>query len=125
MASFFIEGTKNTPKVTFDTVKHSLSFFGRSMPENTRNFYNPILNWVKQYSPEEDSQIVVDIKFTYVNTSSIIALLGILKELKIQQERNCTVSVTWHYEKDDDDMVTIGEDIGSLCGLGFKLEEYE
>ncbi len=95
------------------------------MPENTRNFYIPIMNWVKQYSPEEGSNINIDIKFSYVNTSSIIALLSILKEFKNHQERKCTVSVKWHYEKYDDDMITIGEDISSLCELGFELIEYE
>lgn len=125
MGGYFIESTKNTPKVTFDTEKHSMSLSGRSMPENTINFYITIMNWVKQYSPEEGSNITIDIKFSYVNTSSIIALLGILKEFKIHQERNCTVLVTWQYEKNDEDMVTIGEDISSLCDLGFELVEYE
>jgi len=95
------------------------------MPANTISFYITIMNWVKQYSPEEGSNITIDIKFSYVNTSSIIALLGILKEFKIHQERNCTVLVTWQYEKNDEDMVTIGEDISSLCDLGFELVEYE
>jgi len=125
VGGYFIEGTKNTPKVTFDIEKHSMSLSGRSMPANTISFYITIMNWVKQYSPEEGSNITIDIKFSYVNTSSIIALLGILKEFKIHQERNCTVLVTWQYEKNDEDMVTIGEDISSLCDLGFELVEYE
>jgi len=108
-----------------DVEKNHMEISGRSMPENSRSFYIPIVNWVKKYEPADGTAISINIKYSYVNTSSIIGLLGILKEFKTLLDRNCTINVTWNYEKYDDDMFTIGEDVASLCELEFEYVEYD
>ena len=125
MMDHLIEGTKNSPKVVLDKENNSFEISGRSMPENSRSFYMPIVNWIKQFEPKEGSTITIEVKYSYVNSSSIIGLLGILREFKRFTDSGCTITVNWHSEKYDDDMVTIGEDVSSLCDLDFHFHEYE
>ena len=78
---YIVDATKNSPKVSFDTESLHFEISGRSMPENTRKFYDPIVGWIKGFSPDSGSKIILKIDLNYLNTSSTIALLEMLKEL--------------------------------------------
>lgn len=118
-----IEATKSTPEITLDLEENRMVFKGRSLPENTRQFYDPVKAWLNKYVPAEGAAITVDIDFTYVSSSSLIALLSMIKQLKLHLERGCSLKVNWHYEKYDDDMLSIGHDIQHLSDVHFEYIE--
>ena len=55
-----IPGTSDTPKVALDRNSGKFSFSGRSLPQNPKEFYNPILNWISAYSkqPQKETHLV-------------------------------------------------------------------
>ena len=120
---YIVDATKNSPKVSFDTESLHFEISGRSMPENTRKFYDPIVGWIKRFSPDSGSKITLKIDLNYLNTSSTIALLEMLKELGKCVENGCSLEVFWHYEEYDEDMKMIGEDISSISELNFQYVE--
>jgi len=123
MQGLHIEATKSTPEVTLDLETNRLVLQGRSLPENTRQFYEQVKAWLNSYNPEEGSAITIDIKFTYVSSSSLIALLSLIEQMRLHTERGCTLKVNWYYEKYDDDLLSIGEDIQHLSSVDFEYFE--
>ena len=50
MESIKIDGTPKTPTVNFDIESGLLELIGRSIPENSIEFYKPVLEGLDQYS---------------------------------------------------------------------------
>jgi hypothetical protein len=55
----------------------------------------------------------IDIKLDYINTASTKQIFILLKKID-EDERFQEVSLTWHYELDDEDMLEAGEYYESL-----------
>ena len=75
-----IEGTDDTPQVTFDANPENpfMEISGRSLPEDVVAFYDPILEWLDEYSENPLEKTVLNIKLEYFNTASSKLLLDIL-----------------------------------------------
>ena len=123
MTGLKIPATKRTPEITLDEVTNTMVFKGRSLPENTKQFYEQVKTKLNAYNPSEGTEISIDVAFTYVSSASLIALLSIFKQLKLHSERGCTLKINWFYEKYDDDLLSIGQDMQHLSGVEFKFIE--
>ena len=123
MTGLKIPATKRTPEITLDEVTNTMVFKGRSLPENTKQFYEQVKAKLNAYKPSEGTEISIDVAFTYVSSASLIALLSIFKQLKLHSERGCTLKINWFYEKYDDDLLSIGQDMQHLSGVEFKFIE--
>jgi SiaC family regulatory phosphoprotein len=122
LEKLIIEGTGKTPAVTFSYDDAVLEISGKSIPENSFGFYQPMLNWIDTYGNEPKPKTHVKIMLEYFNTSSSKCLLDIFRKLgNIQKSGKSEVEVSWHYEEDDEDMMEAGQDYNSLVDLTFKL----
>ena len=50
METLQIEGTPKTPSIKFDYNNALLEIKGRSIPENSIEFYKPLVDWLDKYS---------------------------------------------------------------------------
>jgi hypothetical protein len=118
-----IDGTKKTPLINFDAATGIFQIKGRSVPEDTYEFYDPILHWVDEYSKSPNSLIVLKIELDYFNTSSSKFLLEFLKKTKNIKINscNCDLKIEWYYEDGDDEMRESGQDFMDLLGIPFGL----
>jgi hypothetical protein len=125
MDSLVFEGSPKTPTIQFDAENGIFSILGRSIPENSLDFYKPVLDWLDQYidSPREETQ--VNIKLEYFNTSSSKCILDVFKKLEVVFKRGKKVVINWHYEVDDEDMLEAGEDYQSILKIPFSMVEME
>jgi len=121
MDNLIIEGSKQTPEINFDVASGVLSISGRSIPENTFEFFNPVLNWLDEYALEAPDKVVAKINLEYFNTSSSKYILEILKRLKGILKDGKEVLVQWYYEEDDEEMMETGEDYEDVSGLAFEI----
>ena len=117
MSQYILVTTKSTPKIVFNADKNYLLIEGRSLPEDTKKFYKQVENWLRYFKPKNGAVITIEMKFSYVNTSSMIALIAIIKKLKAISENGCKLKINWFYEKYDDDMVSKGEDIAGIIKI--------
>ncbi|MEQ8904250.1 DUF1987 domain-containing protein [Ekhidna sp.] len=117
-----IHPTRITPAVILDPSRGIFRMYGRSSPENSVQFYEPILDALsnKMNVPRVD----VRIKMEYFNTSSSKCIYDILKEIKILEKKGKEVMVRWYYDEDDEDMLEAGEDYSDLLDLPFRFIEY-
>jgi hypothetical protein len=50
MEAISIEGTAKTPTVKFDAQGGIFEIKGRSIPENSIEFYKPLVDWLDEYA---------------------------------------------------------------------------
>jgi hypothetical protein len=123
MKPIIIEGTPKTPSVKFDSDEGVFEIKGRSIPENSVEFYKPLVDWLDSYKESPLTKTVVDIRLEYFNTSSSKCILDVFKKLESIHKAKNDVEVNWYYEEDDEDMLEAGEDYESIIRVPFKMIE--
>ncbi len=125
METIVREGTPKTPYVRLDGEKGIIEIKGRSIPENSIEFYKPLIDWLEEYGSNVDSDTAVNVQLEYFNTSSSKCILDIFKKLESIYKKGQKVEVNWYYEEDDEDMFEAGEDYQSIINIPFKMIEME
>jgi hypothetical protein len=120
MEDLIIERTAKTPQVEFLALDKKLTLAGRSIPENSIQFYDTLLSWANAFCASKPGQIEVHVKLEYFNTSSSKCLMDLLKRI---EQCDCSSEVYWYYEEEDEDMQEAGEDYAAIIQLPFKLVE--
>ncbi len=120
MKDLIIKGTEKTPSVALNN-NGVLKIEGRSIPEDAAKFFRPLLDWTKDFTA---SEIRVDIKLEYFNTSSSKFILEMLRLLENNPDNN-NILVNWFYEEGDLDVLESGQYFESIIGIPFKYIEYE
>jgi hypothetical protein len=123
MESLLIEGSAKTPTIKFDPNTGVIEIKGRSIPENSIEFYKPMVEWLEKYAKSPKSQTKVNIQLEYFNTSSSKCILDVFKKLEEIYKSNNQVVINWYYEEDDEDMLEAGEDYESIIRVPFKMIE--
>ena len=124
MEALSIDISPKTPLVEFNAQEGQLEFRGRSIPENSIEFYTPIFEWIDKYSIQPKEETKVNIQLEYFNTSSSKCLLDIFKKLQYLHINNKSkVIVTWFYEEDDEDMLEAGEDYQAIIKVPFVMSK--
>jgi hypothetical protein len=122
LEDLFLNKTETTPEISF-SADGNLSVKGRSIPENAKEFYDPVFAWLEKFSQSGVDKCNIEIGLDYFNSISqkmILRFFIILEEL---QKNDCKVNVTWCYEEFDYDMEDEGEVFKSKSNLDFELKE--
>jgi hypothetical protein len=122
MEDIRIEGTPKTPFVNFSSKEGLLEVKGRSIPENSIEFYKPLMDWIESYAKAAVAKTVVNIQLEYFNTSSSKCILDLFKKLEAV---NNEIVINWYYEEDDEDMLEAGEDYDAIINIPFRMIEIE
>lgn len=123
MDNLLIEGTINTPKIDFNASTNLLKIWGRSIPEHPINFYKPIENWIDTYLNTSPATVTLEIYLDYLNTHSTECMFILLKKLADYETKHAnSIKVIWIYDEDDEDMESMGEDLGEIVKLPIELK---
>lgn len=120
-----IEGTAKTPTVNLNPSDGIIEIKGRSIPENSIEFYKPVVDWLEEYGNSPKEKTNVNIQLEYFNTSSSKCILDVLKKLESIAKAGNDIIINWYYEEDDEDMLEAGEDYQSIIKIPFKMIETE
>jgi hypothetical protein len=118
-----IEPTKVTPEVLF--LEGHLEIRGRSISENSTDFYRPLEEWVASYVEQTELRTRVIFSFEFINTASTKWVYAIVKRLALYRHVRDLVSIEWYYEKGDDDQYELGQIIHSFIDCPFIFYETE
>jgi hypothetical protein len=125
MEKFSIDGTPKTPSISFDLASGVLEIKGRSIPENSIEFYKPLVDSLEKYAGSPKGATNVNIQLEYFNTSSSKCILDVFKKLESIHKGGSAVTINWHYEEDDEDMLEAGEDYQAIISVPFKMVQIE
>ena len=118
MENLNLDGTAKTPTVDFKS-SGELLIKGRSIPENSIEFYKPLIDWISVYSETPVESTDVNIQLEYFNTSSSKCILDVFK--KLESLSDTEVKVKWYYEEDDEDMKEAGENYQRIVSVPIEL----
>lgn len=114
-----------SPKITMDASTGICDISGESYLEDTDSFYDPLIQWVRQYCNEVKKALTFNFHLTHFNTGSSKGIINILYILKKYEEDGAKVQVNWRYPDDDYDLAEEIEDFGKSTGLKFNLHPYK
>jgi hypothetical protein len=119
MNALLIASTEHTPAVDFSPATGILEISGRSIPEDARGFYSPVMAWLKAYQEAPHSSTVLLMKLEYFNTASSKILLDVLNSLEhLVLEKK----VVWHYDRDDEGMLEAGQEFSQIVNIPFEYK---
>jgi len=131
MDKLILSPTVFTPRVILDHEEHFLEFSGESRPDDVREFFGPIIQWMNDYSEtlrrSDDNlkPVVSHFNFNYFNSASAKCILDICKILARIRSKGTDVSVRWYYVRGDDDMMETGREMEMIVNIPFELIELE
>lgn len=115
-----IEGTDDTPQILLDKKNGIFEISGRSLPEDSATFYEPILEWIANYGMEANPVTDFVFKLEYANTASskfMQEILLALSEIK-------GTKITWYFLDDDEDMEEAGHEFSQQVKIPFEFKTY-
>lgn len=121
-----IQGDEKLASIDFDPQSGVLKMSGRSIPEDSVDFFDPLIQWVRQYGMNPQPKTVLDVYLEYFNTSSAKLILDIFKAAEeIQKAGTSQVEVNWKHDKGDVDIQEAGKDYSSIVSVPFNIIEVE
>ncbi|MCB2196358.1 MAG: DUF1987 domain-containing protein [Bacteroidetes bacterium] len=117
-----IKATDKTPSIKFDSESGLFQIHGYCLPENSFEFYNPIIQWLDEYIINPNDKTKFDIRLIVLNTSSSKMFIDIFRKInKMVEMKNSDVSVVWYYEIEDEDMHELALQYEEICKAPFKI----
>lgn len=131
MKNYIQEGTDSSLYINFNCESNHLIVSGESRPENCSLFFNPLLEWMKEYkdylaSSSANTNVTVSFKIDYFNSTSakfLTDLFLLLKEIKAL--KNVDLTVEWHYKSIDEEILESGEDFQEIAGVKLDFLPFE
>jgi len=117
-----IAGPK-TPHVLLDQ-SGVIELKGKSIPENSVEFYKPVFDWLDAYATNPKPATKVLVALEYFNTSSSKCILDVFRKLEaIHKSGKSAVSISWLYDDEDEDMMETGEDYQTIVKVPFTISK--
>ena len=120
MKPIHIEGTDETPGIILDRNAGKFEVYGRSLPEDSAEFFEPILDWLNDYAIAPNPSTEFVFKLDYSNTASSKFIHEILKALQPIKG----VKIVWYFHEDDEDMEEAGHEFSEQIDLPFEFKTY-
>ncbi len=118
MSTYSTQETEKTPAIHFDGVNGRLELRGKSVPEDSFKFFQPMHDWLDQYIESPAAETELNVALEYFNTSSAKVLLEVFKKMnRLHQSGKTKLTINWVYEDDDDDMLEAGQDYQSIVDI--------
>ena len=110
MQNLTIEETKYTPYIDLDAQKATITMRGKSYPENTFEFYEPVMEWIEEYFKDHaKDKTVVNLEIIYFNSSSS-KLFFDLFDLLEDATQEYDIEINWIYDEENEVALEAGED---------------
>lgn len=126
MRKLIIEQTSSSPHVILDPDKNFFEISGESRPPDVTDFYAEILNWTNDYfsylgkSKENIKPVFFNLDLEYFNSSSAKYLLDFCKQIAAARSKGMDLTVRWHYEENDIDMLDAGKEMSRIAKFPFE-----
>ncbi|MCB8995404.1 MAG: DUF1987 domain-containing protein [Bacteroidales bacterium] len=115
-----IEGTRATPSVFIGPGKIEIK--GRSIPEDSIEFYNPVHYAVKDYFQNNAGKTEVIFHLEYINSGSKKLITNILITCNDYFNEGRDVVINWYYDPDDESIEELGEDLKAMIQIPFHIK---
>lgn len=116
-----LSATASTPAVLADPELGLLELRGDSYPENSFQFFTPVLEWVQTYLGERQGSLRLELHLLYLNTSSVKVMMDLFDLLEGVHQDGRPVSVTWYYAPENSRIAELAEEFKEDCTFPFDI----
>lgn len=110
MENLIISETKYTPDINLNAQTGVLDIRGKSYPENTFEFYKPMMDWLENYfDGNAKENTTVNMEIIYFNSSSSKLFFDFFDLLDEVKEDN-NIEINWIYDEENESALEAGED---------------
>jgi hypothetical protein len=120
MKELKIAATKNSPEISLSP-DGVIKFKGRSIHENSINFFKPIEEWVNEYVKDPADVTCIEVALEYLNSASAKIIINLLQKISYVQLKNKKFVINWYYEEGDEDILERGEYFSSVLKIPFNF----
>jgi hypothetical protein len=120
MKELKIPPTKTSPEILL-TPDGDIKIRGRSIHENSIDFFKPVMEWLNEYVKEPADVTCIDINLEYFNSASAKIIIKLLQQLSYVKLKNKKFIINWYYEEGDEDILERGEYFSSVLNLPFNF----
>ena len=124
MDTLKISGTDESPEIILDKITSEMVFSGKSLPEDVKEFYKPVISWLEKYTENPNDITKVEFKLEYFNSASSKQILDILTRFERIHKKGKKVEISWCYQSDDEDMEDAGLAFAGILEVPIKLVHY-
>lgn len=115
MENLRIAATASSPEIRFDREKRVLAIRGESFPENTEEFYAPVLSFLRDHLRTERGEgMTVNMELIYFNTSSAKVFMNMFDMLEGASGDDRPVRVNWIYDEENENAQMAGEEFREI-----------
>ncbi len=123
MDNLHIQASKYTPEITMDATKGLVEIHGKSYPENTFEFYQPIIEWIEKYFENPKEETILNLELIYFNSSSSKLFFDFFDLLEENKDKS-NITVNWIFDPENESAMEAGEEfIEDFEELTIKLQE--
>jgi hypothetical protein len=116
-----IEATQFSPVVRTDWQQGLIQMSGESYPENTYEFFAQLVEWTECYLSETTEPLLLELQLSYLNTSSIRAMIDIFDMLQDAADNGRDIKVLWQYDKRNPRASELGEEFKEDYTFSFEI----
>ncbi len=117
----YIEGTRSTPSVLIEPGKIKIT--GRSIPEDSFGFYDPVMHAIIDYFEETEESTEVSMHLEYINSGSKKFITNILSTCNEFYVGGKKLVIKWYFDVDDESMEELGHDLKAFVSIPFDVVE--
>ena len=113
MENLIIEETKYTPSIKLNVQNRTIELIGKSYPENTFEFYKPMMDWIESYfnnNEDKDETTTVNVEIIYFNSSSSKLFFDFFDLIEEAHNKGKSIEVLWVYDEENESALEAGED---------------
>lgn len=121
MQDLHLAATGTTPAVSFSAETGLLEIRGESYPENSFAFFEPLTGWIAAFLGEGDAPVRLDVHLSYMNTSSIKAMVDMLDLLEQAHRSGRRVTVRWYHDEENLRALDMAEEFKEDLTLPFEI----
>ncbi len=123
MKTLKIEPYLQTPEIVFDPTTGKMLLSGKSYPADAIEFYQPIIEWSRDYVKQTTQETELTCEIEYLNSASQKQLVELIMAFKPLYDKSKNFSVVWKFEEGDDDILSVGELVEHELEIPFRYEE--
>lgn len=117
-----IAGSQSTPTVDGDWAQGLLRMQGDSYPENSFEFFGPIIDWLERFLKTPPVPLLrLELRLVYMNTSSVKAMMDIFDLLEDSHKQGSQVCVDWYYDPRNERVMCLADEFREDCSFPFQI----
>lgn len=111
-----------TPFVASDWAAGTLTMRGDCYPEHAYALFHPILEGIKRFLAQGTRPLNLQLELSYLNTSSVMALMDLFDLLEAAHRDGRAVAVHWHYDSRNERLAELAEEFREDFSFPFSIE---